>query len=195
MSMLAWYGSQSETAVYRCLWLGIIFRQPFFPLSSVGSCLQLGAYVHTSSFTFRLVVCCFEFQFIKNMWNSIHGAPWSHSYDERDNSNNLTSLSLSHFATTLEVSLSIWKTHLWPSFNFNWCLEMLLQFSHIIIFRPHDAIYFVKCTSPSCSKATPQYDAATPVLPGWSLWSLWPNRPKDIPPKSTIFVPMCSCKP
>ena len=32
---------------------------------------------------------------------------------------------------------------------------------------PHDAIYFVKCTSPSCSKAPPQHDAATPVLHGW----------------------------
>ena len=44
--------------------------------------------------------------------------------------------------------------------------EMLLQYIHIIFF-PHDAIYFVKCTSPSCSKAPPQHDAATPVLPGW----------------------------
>ena len=38
MSMLAWYGSQSEAAVYRCRWLGIIFRQPFPPLCFVGSC-------------------------------------------------------------------------------------------------------------------------------------------------------------
>jgi hypothetical protein len=29
ISVLAWYGFQSEAAVYRCLWLGIIFRQPF----------------------------------------------------------------------------------------------------------------------------------------------------------------------
>ncbi|KAK6324312.1 hypothetical protein J4Q44_G00066510 [Coregonus suidteri] len=43
---------------------------------------------------------------------------------------------------------------------------MLLQYIHII-FLPHDAIYFVKCTSPSCSKAPPQHDAATPVLHGW----------------------------
>uniref|UniRef100_A0A4W5NB86 Synaptotagmin-like protein 1 n=1 Tax=Hucho hucho TaxID=62062 RepID=A0A4W5NB86_9TELE len=43
---------------------------------------------------------------------------------------------------------------------------MLLQYIHII-FPPHDAIYFVKCTSPSCSKAPPQHDAATPVLHGW----------------------------
>ena len=43
---------------------------------------------------------------------------------------------------------------------------MLLQYIHII-FLPHDAIYFVKCTSPSCSKAPPQHAAATPVLYGW----------------------------
>ena len=42
---------------------------------------------------------------------------------------------------------------------------MLLQYIYII-FLPHDAIYFVKCTSPSCSKATPQHDATTPVLHG-----------------------------
>ena len=35
---------------------------------------------------------------------------------------------------------------------------MLLQYTHII-FLPHDAIYFVKCTSPSCSQAAPQHDA------------------------------------
>ena len=45
---------------------------------------------------------------------------------------------------------------------------MLLQYIHII-FLPHDAIYFVKCTSPSCSKAPPKHDAATPVLHGWGL--------------------------
>ena len=122
-------------------------------------------------------------------------------------SNTLTLLSLSHFATTLEVclgSLSLWKTHLRPSFN--WCLEMLLQYIHIL-FLPHDAIYFVKCTSPSCIKAPPQHDAATPVLHGWddvlrlaSLPLFPPNitmvimakqfylcfiRPEDISPKST----------
>ena len=36
---------------------------------------------------------------------------------------------------------------------------MLLQYIHII-FHPHDAICFVKCTSPSCSKAPTQQDAA-----------------------------------
>ena len=92
---------------------------------------------------------------------------------------------------------------------------MLLQYIHII-FLPHDAIYFVKCTSPSCSKAPPQHDAATHVLHGWdgvlrlaSLPLFPPNitvvimakqlyfcfiSPEDISPKSLIFVPMCSCK-
>uniref|UniRef100_A0A4W5RXN2 Pantothenate kinase 1a n=1 Tax=Hucho hucho TaxID=62062 RepID=A0A4W5RXN2_9TELE len=40
---------------------------------------------------------------------------------------------------------------------------MLLQYIHIT-FQPHDAIYFVKCTSPSCSKAPQQHDAATPCF-------------------------------
>ena len=73
----------------------------------------------------------------------------------------------------------------------------------------------MKCTSPSCSKAPPQHDAATPVLHGWdgvlqlASIPLFPLnitmvimakqfyfcfiRPEDISPKSTIFVHMCSC--
>jgi hypothetical protein len=43
---------------------------------------------------------------------------------------------------------------------------MLLQYIHII-FLLHDAIYFLKRTSPSCSKAPPQHAAATPVIHGW----------------------------
>ena len=35
------------------------------------------------------------------------------------------------------------------------------------MFVPHGAIDFVKCTSPSCSKAPPQHDTATPMLHGW----------------------------
>uniref|UniRef100_A0A8C8LZJ1 C2H2-type domain-containing protein n=1 Tax=Oncorhynchus tshawytscha TaxID=74940 RepID=A0A8C8LZJ1_ONCTS len=42
---------------------------------------------------------------------------------------------------------------------------MLLQYIHILF--PHDAIYFMKCTSPSCSKVPPQHDATTPVLRVW----------------------------
>ena len=54
------------------------------------------------------------------------------------------------------------------SFKFLTDVLMLLQYTHII-FLPHDAIYFVKGTSPSCSKATPQHDAATPCASrlGW----------------------------
>ena len=133
--------------------------------------------------------------------------------------NTLTLLSLSHFATTLKVclgSLSIWKPHLRPCFNF---LTDVFRccFNIHIIFLPHDAIYFVKCTSPFCSKAPLQHDAATPVLHGWdgvlrlaSLHLFPPNitrvimakqfyfcfiKPEDISPKSTIFVPMCNCNP
>ena len=87
---------------------------------------------------------------------------------------------------------------------------MLLQYIHII-FLYRDVIYSVKCTSPSCSKASPQHDAATPVLHGWdgdlrlASLSLFPLkvtmvimakqfyfcfiRPEDISPKSMVFVP------
>ena len=89
---------------------------------------------------------------------------------------------------------------------------MLLQNTHIT-FLPHDDIYFVKWTSPYCSKAPPQHDAATPVLHGWDgvLWlaslPLFPPnitmvimakqlyfcfiRPEDISPKGEIFLSMC----
>ena len=40
---------------------------------------------------------------------------------------------------------------------------MLLQYINII-FLPHGAIYFVKCSSPSYNKAQSQHDAATSVL-------------------------------
>jgi hypothetical protein len=86
---------------------------------------------------------------------------------------------------------------------------MLLQYIHII-FLPDDTIYFEKCTSPYCSKAPSQHDAATPVLHGWdgviqleSLPLFTPNitmvimakqfyscfiRPEDISPKSTSWL-------
>ena len=121
-------------------------------------------------------------------------------------------LCLSHFATTLEIclgSLSIWKTHL------NQTLTSWLMSWDVASIYPHNfpslwAIYFVKCTSPSCSKAPPQHDAATSVLYGWDdvLWlaslPLFPPnitmvimvkqfyfcfiRPEEISQKSTIFV-------
>ena len=48
---------------------------------------------------------------------------------------------------------------------------MLVQFIHII-FLPHNALYFVKGTSP-CSQGVPQHGAATAILPGWTQsWGL-----------------------
>ena len=43
---------------------------------------------------------------------------------------------------------------------------MLLQYI-LMIFLPHDANYFVKCTSPSCSKVSQKHETATPMLHGW----------------------------
>ena len=63
---------------------------------------------------------------------------------------------------------------------------MLLQYIHII-FLPHDAIYFVKCISPSCSKAPPQHDAATPVLHSWDGVPLLASLPL-FPPNITMFI-------
>ena len=72
---------------------------------------------------------------------------------------------------------------------------MLLHYIHVI-FLLHLAIYFLKCTSPSCIKASPQHDAANLLLHGWDgvLWLKGlplfpPNITMDISPKSTIFVP------
>ena len=95
-----------------------------------------------------------------------------------------------HFATTLKEwsgSLPIWNTPLWPSFN--WCLEMLLQYIHVI-FLPHDAIYFMKCTSPSCSKAPPQHDAAISMLHGWDSSAC---KPPPFPPNITMVIMANSC--
>ncbi|XP_067330402.1 AFG3-like protein 2 isoform X3 [Channa argus] len=51
-------------------------------------------------------------------------------------------------------------------FNFLADLEKLLQYFYIM-FCPHDAIYYVKYTSPSCSKKPPQCDAVTPIPHSW----------------------------
>ena len=64
---------------------------------------------------------------------------------------------------------------------------MLLQYIHIIFLPHHDAIYFVKCTSPSCSKAPPQHDAATPVLNGWD-GVLWLVSLPLFPPNITMII-------
>ena len=63
---------------------------------------------------------------------------------------------------------------------------MLLQYLHIIV-PPHDAIYFVKCTSLSCSKATPLHDAATPLLHGWDS-VLWLASIPIFPPNITMVI-------
>ena len=74
ISMLAWYGSQSEAAVSRCLWLGIIFRQPF-PQCVLWDLVLSRCMLHLSTAR-SLLVSCFKFHIIK-MWNSNHPAPWS----------------------------------------------------------------------------------------------------------------------
>jgi hypothetical protein len=76
--------------------------------------------------------------------------------------------------------------HLRPSFNFlTDVLRCCLNIS--TIFHPHDDIYLVKCTSPSCCKTPPQHHAATPVLHGWDgvlrLASLPP-----FPPNITMVI-------
>ena len=48
MTMLDWYGSQSETAVYRCLWLGILFRLPFWFCGLLSMCSYMSARVSYS---------------------------------------------------------------------------------------------------------------------------------------------------
>ena len=64
---------------------------------------------------------------------------------------------------------------------------MLLQYSHII-FLPHDATYFVKCTSHSCSKAPSQHYAATPVLDGWDGILRLASLPLYPPNTTLVFM-------
>ena len=49
------------------------------------------------------------------------------------------------------------------------------------------SIDFVKCTSPSCSKAPPQHDAATPVLHGWECVLRLASIPL-FPPNITMVI-------
>ena len=63
---------------------------------------------------------------------------------------------------------------------------MLLQYIHIIVL-PHVAINFVKCTSPSSSKAPLQHDADTPVLHGWDGALHLASRPL-FPPNITMVI-------
>lgn len=82
-----------------------------------------------------------------------------------------------------------------------WCLQMLLGYFHIIFFS-HDALYFVECTSPSCSQTAPEHDTtnhpcftvrtvfwASSVFLQIYCLSSWLNSS----PESAIFVPMFSC--
>uniref|UniRef100_A0A8C8H532 26S proteasome non-ATPase regulatory subunit 1 n=1 Tax=Oncorhynchus tshawytscha TaxID=74940 RepID=A0A8C8H532_ONCTS len=85
---------------------------------------------------------------------------------------------LSHF-----LSLAFTPTAI---IGLNKDLKILLQYIHIILL-PHDAIYFVKCTSPSCSKAHPQHDAATPVLHGWDGVLRLASLPR-FPPNITMVI-------
>ena len=57
---LAWYGSQSEAAVNRCLWLRTILRQPVFSLWVVGSYFLFSVFcTWLSCFgCFFFVLCC-----------------------------------------------------------------------------------------------------------------------------------------
>ena len=100
----------------------------------------------------------------------------------------LTLLSLNHLVPTLEVclgSLSILKTHLRPSLNFltdvlRCCFSISTPFCFPMI-------YFVKYTSPSCRKAPPQHDAATPVFHGWG-GVLWLASLPLFPPNITMVI-------
>ena len=64
---------------------------------------------------------------------------------------------------------------------------MLLHNIHIIVL-PHDAIYFVKCTSPSCSKASPQRDAATLMLHDWDSVLQLTNLPLFSPNITMVIM-------
>ena len=59
---LAWYGSQSEAAVDRCLWLRTILRQPVFPLWFVGSCFLCLCFTIRNCFGFHLLLLFFCIQ-------------------------------------------------------------------------------------------------------------------------------------
>ena len=84
---LVWYGSQSEAAGNRCLWLRTILRLPVFPLWVVGSYFLVSVFVAPCR-TVSLWVCCFcsVVIFIKSIMITYHAALWSSSpssYDDR----------------------------------------------------------------------------------------------------------------
>ena len=66
---LAWYGSQSEAAVNRCLWLRTILRQPVFPLWFVGSCFLCLTIQNCFDFhCFTLVILYSVLSYISLKW-------------------------------------------------------------------------------------------------------------------------------
>ena len=68
---LVWYGSQSEAAGNRCLWLRTILRQPVFPLWVVGSYFLFSVFVapyRTVSFLSCFLLYYFCVQFNKITW-------------------------------------------------------------------------------------------------------------------------------
>ena len=81
-------GSQSEAGVYRCLWLGTIFRQPYslsvswviVPVS-VLVCTSIGCFGVRSMF---LVLYC---SCLLNMYQNYHAAFWSSSLSPQENRN------------------------------------------------------------------------------------------------------------
>ena len=133
-------------------------------------------------------------------------------------SNTMPFLSLSPFATTLEVclgSLSIWKNHLRPSFKFlidalrccfnistyfpsAWCHlfcevhQSLLQQSTPTTWCCHPRASQLGWCSSAC-KLPPFSSKHNDGHYGQHFYFCF-IRPEDISPKSTTFVPMWSCK-
>ena len=64
---LAWYGSQSEAAGNRCLWLRTILRQPVFPLWVVGCCFLCFHHTGLFCFSFTLFVILFSVSVLINI--------------------------------------------------------------------------------------------------------------------------------
>ena len=68
-------------AVYHCLWLGFIFRQPFSHLCFVGSYFLFSICYLTELFAFILLLCS-SVSLINKIMNTFHAALWSTHSDE-----------------------------------------------------------------------------------------------------------------
>jgi hypothetical protein len=83
--VLAKCGSQSETAVYRCLWWGIILRSPVFP-PMLWDLVFFVSSVKPAERDVRYSFCCFCLVFwVLKIMNTDHAAPWSTSSHDRHN--------------------------------------------------------------------------------------------------------------